>query len=246
MTRPRRRPLVDVLARLRPDLDDPVQVIVGGAVRVDGAIVTNPASLVFPDAAIVLAPHAPLRGEAKLRAALARFAVEVTGRVALDAGAAAGGFTRVLLAAGAARVYAVDAGHGQLLGSLQQDDRVVNLEGTNLGDLQRSLVPEPIHVVTMDLSYLSVAAAIGQLDVLDFAAGNDLVALVKPMFELGLASAPSDRASLDDALAAACAGVAAAGWTVCATMDSPVTGSRGAPELLLHARRANSDAIAGQ
>ncbi len=79
--------------------------------------------------------HPPLRGEAKLRAALAAFDVRVTGRVCLDVGAAAGGFTRVLLEAGASRVYAVDAGFGQLLGSLRQDPRVVNLEATNVAAL---------------------------------------------------------------------------------------------------------------
>ncbi|MGH9163968.1 MAG: SAM-dependent methyltransferase, partial [Acidimicrobiales bacterium] len=151
--------------------------------------------------------------------------------------AAAGGFTRVLLAAGAQRVYAVDAGHGQLLGSLRQDPRVVNLEATNLGDLDGERVPEAVGVVTLDLSYLSVSDAVGQLAAVGLAPGADLIALVKPMFELRRATAPTDRSSLDEALDRAAAGITAAGWTVLASMDSPVTGSRGAPELLLHAKR---------
>ena len=89
----------------------------------------------------LLATHAPLRGEAKLRAALAGFDVRAAGRVCLDLGAAAGGFTRVLLEAGAARVYAVDAGFGQLLGSLRQDPRVVNLEATNVAALDTRWFP---------------------------------------------------------------------------------------------------------
>ena len=78
--------------------------------------------------------------------------MEPAGRVALDLGAAAGGFTTVLLELGAVRVYAVDAGHGQLLGSLRADPRVVNLEGTNLGELTPGLVPEPVDLVSVDLS----------------------------------------------------------------------------------------------
>ena len=231
----RRRRLREVLAASRPDLADLEQAIVDGAVRVDGAVVTNPASLVLPSAAIVVTDNAPLRGETKLRAALDAFDVSVDGRIVLDAGAAAGGFTRTLLAAGACRVYAVDAGHGQLLGSLRQDERVVNLEGINLGQLDREKVPDVVEVVTMDLSYLSVARAVPQLSRIALAATAELIALVKPMFELGLSRAPADRPSLDGALAAAVAGVDAAGWHAVASIDSPVTGARGAPELLLHA-----------
>jgi len=108
----------------------------------------------------MLTTRAPLRGEAKLRAALSGFGVGVTGRVCLDLGAAAGGFTRVLLEAGAARVYAVDAGFGQLLGSLRQDPRVVNLEATNVAALDTALVPDAIELVTIDVSYLALAAAV--------------------------------------------------------------------------------------
>ncbi len=232
-----RRELEKHLRQVRPDLSDPVAAIVSGQVLVDGRIVTNPRSLVRIDAAIVIRPAAPLRGEAKLRAALASFDARIAGRVALDLGAAAGGFTRVLLGAGAQRVYAVDAGHGQLLGSLRQDPRVVNLEATNLAMLDRTLVPDAVGVVTMDLSYVSVATAIGQLGGISLARDADLVALVKPMFELRLPAAPDDQASLARALHHAIGGVEGAGWRVRAHARSPVRGSRGAAELLLHARR---------
>jgi predicted rRNA methylase YqxC with S4 and FtsJ domains len=88
------------------------------------------------------------------------------------------------------------------------------------------------------VSYLSVSVAVAQLDRVAIARGASLVALVKPMFELRAATAPSDRSSLDEALAAASAGATAAGWDVRGSMDSPVTGSRGARELLLHAVRS--------
>jgi 23S rRNA (cytidine1920-2'-O)/16S rRNA (cytidine1409-2'-O)-methyltransferase len=225
--------LVDELARQRPEVADPVATIEGGYVLVDGRFVDNPRSRVRAGCSIVVRSHAAMRGSAKLAAALERFEVRVAGRVALDAGAAAGGFTRVLLDAGARRVYAVDAGHGQLLGSLRQDPRVVNMESTNLAG---ATVPEPVDLVTLDLSYLALADAVGQLP-FEVATGADLIALVKPMFELHLDHAPSDRASLDRALALATAGIEAAGWHVVAHMDSPVTGTKGARELLLWAQR---------
>ena len=224
--------LVDELARQRPDVDDPAAAIEGGHVLVDGRFVDNPRSRVRAGCSIVVRGEAPLRGSAKLAAALGGFGVEVAHRVALDAGAAAGGFTRVLLDRGARLVYAVDVGHGQLVGSLRQDPRVVNMEGTNLA---AAVVPEPVDVVTLDLSYLSLADAVAQLPC-QLAPGADLVALVKPMFELHLDHAPTDRASLDRAVALASAGIEAAGWRVVAHMDSPVTGAKGAREGLVHAR----------
>jgi 23S rRNA (cytidine1920-2'-O)/16S rRNA (cytidine1409-2'-O)-methyltransferase len=235
MTRPGRL-LIDVIRERFPDRD-PAVLIGGGDVLVDGVPVSSERSRVRPGAHVSLRALTRLRGSAKLRAALAAFAVPVAGRVALDLGAAAGGFTTVLLDAGARPVYAVDAGHGQLLGSLRQDARVVNLEGVNVADLDRIRVPDRIEVITVDVSYLSLAAALAQLNRLDIASDAALVGLVKPMFELRAATAPSDRASLDAALAAASAGATAAGWQVRASIDSPVTGGRGARELLLFAAR---------
>lgn len=184
------------------------------------------------EARIELLRPRQLRGEAKLRAALAAFAVDVGSRVALDVGAAAGGFTRALLDAGAARVYAVDAGYGQLLGSLRQDARVVVLERTNLGELDRQLVPEPVQVVTIDLSYLSLARAAPQLERVEIAADTDLLALVKPMFELGLGRPPLERPELERALATARNGLQAAGWHLLGSIESPLRGAHGAIEVL--------------
>jgi 23S rRNA (cytidine1920-2'-O)/16S rRNA (cytidine1409-2'-O)-methyltransferase len=186
-----------------------------------------------------LPTRAPLRGEAKLQAALAGFGVDVHGRVCLDLGAAAGGFTRVLLEGGAARVYAVDVGFGQLLGSLRQDPRVRNLEATNVSKLDTRLIPDPIEVVTIDVSYLALAAAVAQLGGIVLSDDADLVGLVKPMFELRLPSAPSDPKVVSQAIDRAALGIEAAGWRVIASMPSPVLGGRGAVEALLHARRSH-------
>jgi 23S rRNA (cytidine1920-2'-O)/16S rRNA (cytidine1409-2'-O)-methyltransferase len=231
------RRLRDAVLHAFPELDDPDALIARGGVTVGGRVLRNPASLVPAGVPVGLTEEARLRGEAKLEAALSVFEVSIASRVALDAGAAAGGFTRVLLANGVRRVYAVDAGHGQLLGSLRQDARVVNLEATNLGSLTPALVADTVDVVTLDLSYLSLADAVPQLDAIRLASAAELVALVKPQFELGLATPPSTRTGLERALAHAAAGIATAGWHVIGTVESPVRGARGSTEFLLHARR---------
>jgi 23S rRNA (cytidine1920-2'-O)/16S rRNA (cytidine1409-2'-O)-methyltransferase len=150
---------LDQIRKTHPEASDPESLIRSSQVLVDGRIVTNPASLVRLGASIVVVRPRVLRGEVKLQAALETFQLSVSGRVALDVGASAGGFTRVLLRAGVRRCYAVDAGHGQLLGSLRCDSRVVNLESTNLGDLNRRLVSEVIDVITMDLSLASFCSS---------------------------------------------------------------------------------------
>ena len=230
--------VLEHVSRSRPDIVDPEAEVLAGHVLVDGLLVTNPRSLVRADAPVVLRLPRPLRGEEKLRAALDGFGIDAGGRVCVDLGASAGGFTRVLLERGARRVYAVDVGHGQLRGDLRNDDRVVNLERTNLAD-SAHLIPrrDPIDVITIDLSYLSIAAAVPQIEELPIAADADFVALVKPMFELGLDNAPNDEPSLLRARDVAVAGVGSMPWRVVETMPSPVTGSRGAREWLLHAVR---------
>lgn len=235
----RHAPLLRQLAKHHPDLADPAAAVAAGWVRVGGRVITNPEARVDTAESIVVAAPSPLRGGAKLRGGLDAFAVRVEGRVAVDLGASAGGFVSVLLEYGARTVYAVDVGHGQLIGSLRQDRRVVNLEHTNLGELDTTLVPEPVDVITADLSYVSLTAAVRQLDRIAIAPGADLIALVKPMFELGLAEAPTaDDATVARAVEVARAGIEDAGWTVLGTIPSPVTGSKGAVEHLVWARWA--------
>jgi len=231
------RPLAQAVGERFPDLADPVAEIASGRVTVNGLVVTNPRALVRRDATIAMPAPAPLRGEVKLQAALDAFSTDVSGRVALDLGAAAGGFTRALLRRGARRVYAVDAGHGQLLGSLRQEGRVVNLERTNLSELTQQLVPDAVDVLTADLSYIALATALPQLNGVAFRRGAELIALVKPMFELARGQPPDRSADWLRAVALASAGAQAAGWRVAGSMRSPVTGASGAVEFFVHGRR---------
>jgi 23S rRNA (cytidine1920-2'-O)/16S rRNA (cytidine1409-2'-O)-methyltransferase len=221
----------------RRNVHDGEKAIKAGRVVVDGRVITNPAARVRSDAAVSVAAESRLRGDVKLAHALDRFDVRIAGRVAADVGANAGGFTTALLDRGAARVYAIDAGVGQLVERLRADDRVVDLEGHNLGAVIRRDVPQPVEVVTLDLSYLPVADAVPQLEALEIAADADLVALVKPTFELRLGRPPATRAELDAALRLATTAVDAGAWRVEATCESAVKGSRGTTELFLHARR---------
>jgi 23S rRNA (cytidine1920-2'-O)/16S rRNA (cytidine1409-2'-O)-methyltransferase len=227
--------LITLLQSRFPSITDPSRAIACGLVLVDGAPVTNPKSRVRRTASVRVLTPKPLRGTLKLRGALAELDVRPRGMVALDLGAAAGGFTQALLEAGAARVYAVDVGSGQLRGWLRADPRVVNLERTNLADVGPRLVPEPVDLVTLDLSYLALADALPQLDPAVLAPEAALVALVKPTYELHAAKLADDPGQVAEAVLAVCERMARDGWAVLATVPSPITGSRGAVEVFVHA-----------
>ena len=237
-----RRKYINVLQhvrKVRPDITDPVTAIAHRQLVVGGRVIETPRSLVRADASVVLREQHRLRGERKLEAALDRFGVDVRERICLDLGASAGGFTRVLLERGARRVFAVDVGYGQLRGDLRLDPRVVNMERTNVADLPRVLPTGVIiDLVTIDLSYLSLAESVPQLEPMTFASGAEMVALIKPMYELGLAGPPTDEPEHERAINHAVRGVERGGtWRVVGTVASPVLGSRGAREWFLHARR---------
>jgi 23S rRNA (cytidine1920-2'-O)/16S rRNA (cytidine1409-2'-O)-methyltransferase len=225
--------LVDVLARLHPSAGE--DAILGGRVLVDGRVVSSSNARVRADASIRVLPVRRLRGDQKLSHALDTFGVEVSGRVVVDIGASAGGFTTALVDRGAARVYAVDTGMGQLIGRLRVDERVVNLEGTNLGELDAAVVTEVVELVTVDVSYLALADAIPQLDRIHIAEDADLVALVKPTFELRRGS----LAAADEDVLAAVESVkhtlSIHGWSVVDVCAAPQTGRHGAREAFIHA-----------
>jgi len=182
------------------------------------------------------------RGGVKLAAAIDGFGITVTGRVALDAGASTGGFTEVLLARGAARVYAVDVGYGQLDPRLATDPRVVVMDRTNLRLLDALPGPAP-SLVTLDLSFISLRLVLERVAALS-APGAEVVALFKPQFELGREAVGrggvvrDQRAGESGARellewAEAHLGAAGAG-----PIESPITGARGNHEWLVHLRLA--------
>lgn len=167
-------------------------MVLAGLVEVDGRRIGKAGAPVAEDAAIrVLGPAHPYvsRGGVKLAAALDAFGIDPRGAVCLDAGASTGGFTDCLLQRGAARVYAVDVGRGQLDARLRADPRVVVREKVNARNLSREHVPEAVAVAAMDLSFISarlVLPAVVELLSPDAA----VVVLVKPQFEAGRGEVP--------------------------------------------------------
>jgi len=161
--------------------------IAAGLVSIDGRAAVKPSTPVALDATLVVEGDVHdfvSRGGLKLVAALDAFGIAAEGRVCLDLGASTGGFTEVLLRAGAAKVYAVDVGAGQLHPRIRTDQRVVCLEGTHAKDLTTALVSDAVEILTCDVSFISLKKALPPAIALT-APGAALVALVKPQFEVG-------------------------------------------------------------
>ncbi len=158
--------------------------IMAGEVLVDGRLVTKPSKLISADVDIRIEqkPRFVSRGGEKLAAALSRFQIDPSGWVCADVGSSTGGFTDCLLQAGAARVYAIDVGCGQLAQSLCQDQRVFVMEGINARYLDR--LPEPVSLVCVDVSFISVRYLLPVVERW-LGPGGQLVILVKPQFEAG-------------------------------------------------------------
>jgi 23S rRNA (cytidine1920-2'-O)/16S rRNA (cytidine1409-2'-O)-methyltransferase len=236
----------EIVARgLAPSRSRAQDLIRRGLVTADGIVALKPGTEVPEGAAIHIADAAgdPVsRGGVKLTAALDYFRLQPDGLVALDVGASTGGFTEVLLQRGAARVYAVDVGHGQLHPRLARDPRVVALEGCDARRLDRTLVPEPIGAVVADVSFISLTKVLPAALALT-APGAWLVALIKPQFEAGRAAVGKggivrDPAARERAVAMVQAWVAGqAGWRVLGVIPSPIAGGSGNAEFLLGAMR---------
>ena len=239
-----RRGLTDSRARAQ-------EAIEAGLVLVSGARADRAGRLVSPDEPVHLeAPPTRYvsRGGDKLAAALDRFALDVAGVRALDAGASTGGFSDCLLQRGAASVLAVDVGTGQLAWSLRNDSRVTVRERCNARHLTLGDVGEPVDLVVADLSFISlrlVAPALAGVA----RDGADAVFLIKPQFEAGrsqvrrggLVTDPAvHRAVLEDVTAAL---ADSAGLTAVAVMPSPLRGASGNVEFLGHFRVRSPDAI---
>ena len=215
--------------------------IEAGRVQVEGRPAAKAGELVEEDASITAKPAHPWvsRAALKLDHALGLWPVRVEGRVVLDVGASTGGFTEVCLARGAASVFAVDVGRGQLHARLGADPRVVSLEATDARALDRTLIPEPAQLIVCDASFIGLAKVLPAA--LGLAADDaDLIALVKPQFEVGpgrvgKGGVVKDPAAREEALQAARAFVEGEGWRVRGVADSPIPGGDGNLEYLLWA-----------
>ncbi len=218
-------------------------LIMAGLVYAGTAKVKKPGDLLAPDAALsVKGQDHPWvsRGGVKLAHGLAHFGFDPTGRIALDIGASTGGFTDVLLSQGAAHVYAVDVGHGQLAWKLRSDARVTVLEKTNARHLSRALIPAAIDALVCDASFIGLQIVLpAALDLC--VPGAFAVALIKPQFEAGPAHVGKGGVVRDPAVHdAVCARISAwwsalPGWDVRGIAASPITGPEGNVEFLLGA-----------
>jgi 23S rRNA (cytidine1920-2'-O)/16S rRNA (cytidine1409-2'-O)-methyltransferase len=220
-------------------------LIMAGQVDLDGRAAAKAGTMIDEDADLrVIGPDHPWvsRGGLKLAHALETFAIDVTGRLALDVGASTGGFTDVLLTRGARHVIAVDVGHGQLHWKLRTDPRVTVIEGLNARHLTRDALPDlgdGATIVTIDVSFISLGLILPPL--VDVTTPDvDVVALVKPQFEAGRRDAPKgvvrDAAVHARVIEEVTAKAAAIGWSRLAVTPSPIVGAKGNQEFLMHLR----------
>ncbi len=238
------------LARSRGEARD---LVLAGLVQVAGGTARKPAQPVAHGSDLAVDRTAPRwvgRAAQKLAAALEEWVPEglrVRGRRCVDVGASTGGFTQVLLEAGAAHVVAVDVGHGQLVPALTQDPRVDDRSGTTVRGLRAEDLGGPGDLVVADLSFISLTLVLADLAGL-LAPGGDLVVLIKPQFEVGrgplsgsgVVTAAADRAR---AVLGVVEATHACGLYPHGLLPSPVTGSSGNREYLLWARAGSSDTM---
>ena len=218
------------------------EAVKAGLVRING-VVARKASQAVGEGAVVetagdIHPYVS-RGGVKLEAALRVFEIDPAGKTCLDLGASTGGFTDALLRAGAKTVYAVDVGAGQLDPTLAADRRVVSLEKTHAKDLDQVLVPDPVELLTCDVSFISLKKALPPALALA-APGAQFIALVKPQFEVGRSQI--GKGGLVKPGAENSIGVvqnlcvwldAQVGWESGGFMDSPIAGGDGNREFLM-------------
>lgn len=229
--------------KLAPSRAKAQELVKSGHVLHNGALARKPAQKVQALDQVCLTGNPPdyvSRGALKLAAALALFEINPDGCICLDLGASTGGFSQVLLRAGAKKIFAVDVGHGQLHAQIATDPRVINLEKTHAKELGTKLVPEPIQLLVCDVSFISLTKALPPAMAL-CAGGAACVALIKPQFEVGRAQlgkgglarpTPENTTGLVQKISN---WFVAQGWQVIGTADSPIKGGDGNREFLIGA-----------
>ena len=217
-------------------------LILAGQVLVNGQKQDKAGSLVPLDADVRIIGETlryVSRGGLKLEAALREFSIPVSGKIALDVGASTGGFTDCLLQNGAAKVYAVDVGYGQMAWKIRQDQRVVVIERVNVRNMEPALIPEPVDIAVIDVSFISLEKVIPP--VMKFLKPqSDLVALIKPQFEAGKEQVGKGGIVRDVEARNAVVKrieefVKGSGLDVRGLIPSPITGQDGNVEFLIHA-----------
>jgi 23S rRNA (cytidine1920-2'-O)/16S rRNA (cytidine1409-2'-O)-methyltransferase len=216
--------------------------ILAGDVLVNDQAATKAGSLIDSGAAVRIkpSPRYVSRGGLKLEKALREFAIDVTGKIALDVGASSGGFTDCLLAQGAARVFAVDVGYGQLDWKLRNDPRVVVFEKTNIRYLERGALPAAADLATIDASFISLKLILPRVKAL-LAARHEVIALIKPQFEVGkgkvgkggVVRSPEEHTRVIGEIQESAAAI---GYEVVGVTESPLLGPKGNKEFLIYLR----------
>jgi 23S rRNA (cytidine1920-2'-O)/16S rRNA (cytidine1409-2'-O)-methyltransferase len=217
--------------------------IEAGGVKADGKVVAKPSEGVEDTAVIEAHAAHPWvgRGALKLVHALDLWTIAVDGRTAVDIGASTGGFSQVLLSRGAAKVFAVDVGRGQLHAKVAADPRLIDLSGVDARDLDAGRIDQVPDLVVSDVSFISQEKALPAVLALA-APGADLVTLVKPQFEVGHGNVGKGGLVKDEAACLATVATIAgfletSGWTVRATAQSPIVGGEGQVEYLIWATK---------
>lgn len=223
--------------------------IMSGLVFVDGQRADKPGMQVSPDANVEVRGAAlpyVSRGGFKLEKALKVFPANPADKVCIDCGASTGGFTDVLLQNGAKKVYSVDVGYGQLAWSLRQDERVVNMERTNIRYISSEQIPEPIDLAVMDLSFISIKLVLPAVCSL-LKDGGALICLIKPQFEagreeVGKKGVVRDKAVHLSVIESVLSFAPTVGMTVMGLDFSPIKGPEGNREYLCYMKKGVQEA----
>lgn len=223
--------------------------VMSGLVFVNGQRADKPGMQVAPDVKVEVKGTAlpyVSRGGLKLEKALKVFPMDVSGKVCIDCGASTGGFTDVLLKNGAAKVYSVDVGYGQLAWSLRNDERVVNMERTNIRYISSEEIPEPLDICVMDLSFISIKLVLPAVCAL-LKDDAELVCLIKPQFEagkdeVGKKGVVRDKAVHLSVIESVLSFAPTVGMTVMGLDFSPIKGPEGNREYLCYMKKGVHDA----
>jgi 23S rRNA (cytidine1920-2'-O)/16S rRNA (cytidine1409-2'-O)-methyltransferase len=237
------------LARSRSDAREMIEA---GHVLVNGFVNVKATSQVDDNTSIVVdEPKIKYvsRGAAKLLSALSELDIAISEKICLDAGASTGGFVQVLLEHGADKVYAIDVGYGQLAWQLQQDDRVVVMDRTNVKNLTAADLPELVDLITADLSFISLKAVLPALTAIA-KPESEMLLMVKPQFEVGKSDVGRgivrSFALRQQAVLSVVAAAQELGWVVIGAVESKVHGPSGNREFFLHLARNGAELTPNQ